>query len=47
MDLEMVLNELSLKTPAADEQTARQLMSFLTFVSAEESFLIKTSLVLV
>ena len=27
MDLEMVLNELSLKTPAADEQTARQLMS--------------------
>ncbi|NEP55734.1 MAG: hypothetical protein F6K31_01695 [Symploca sp. SIO2G7] len=27
MDLEMVLNELSLKTPAADEQTAQQLMS--------------------
>lgn len=27
MDLEMVLNELSLRTPAANEQTARQLMS--------------------
>lgn len=27
MDLEMVLNELSLKTPASDEQTARKLMS--------------------
>lgn len=27
MDLEMVLNELSLRTPAADIQTARQLMS--------------------
>ena len=27
MDLEMVLNELSLKTPASDIYTARQLMS--------------------
>ncbi|NEP41695.1 MAG: hypothetical protein F6K35_21660 [Okeania sp. SIO2H7] len=39
MDLEMVLNELSLKTPAADIQTAKQLMSELiqTLFAATES----------
>jgi hypothetical protein len=39
MDLEMVLNELSLKTPAADIQTAKELMSELiqTLLAATES----------